>query len=189
MNVFAGFNYELAVDWRARVEPPVKPANWKEDTWKDKIEEAWLKKADPTNVLSGRVETTYSYDPVTDKTKAGNAAGFIAGLVEASTKFAPVTLYGFGTFDALRLCLWECVAQNRFVAPWLWSSFEDRTHIQPDRLKIIDLYMLCGAKGADVPLFKWLDLWDVSATKQVRRAEPTAKAAWEVAVKMGFVEA
>jgi hypothetical protein len=184
LNVFAGFEFALRENWKSRVEAPVKPGNWKPETWKEKEAEAWEKKADPTVVTSGRVVRTFAFDHETGVVTEGDARGFITALSESVRKYGDVRLYGFRTFEAMRLMLWEAVEKGVKTEPWMWSSFEDRTHMDLAKLHITDLYMLSGAKGADIPVTKWLELWDIHTVKKVG---DLAEAAYSAAKKMGFV--
>jgi hypothetical protein len=127
---------------------------------------------------------TFAFDHETGVVTEGDARGFIASLSDCVRKYGDVRLYGFRTFEAMRLMLWETVEKGSKTEPWMWSSFEDRTHMDLAKLHITDLYMLSGAKGSDIPVTKWLELWGIDV---VRKVSDLGEAAYVAAKKMGFI--
>lgn len=145
-------------DWRDHIEPPKKAANWKQETFENKLEELWLKKEDGAadDLAAGEIVCT-AVLPITGPiVQASNAQKFLASLPVMEGNEA-LRIIGFDIGRKLKQVAWDLIQDGKPAPLWLWSADDEPV----PGLIAVDLYRLSGAKSAGIPIEGWLKEWGV----------------------------
>lgn len=161
MNVFMGFEFEARPEWRTIMGDPKKPANWKDDTYKSKIEELRLKQAEDasTHLAAGVVSRACA---IVDNNTiiTGTGVEVLSELCDGTHRLGVepghyYNVFGFETLDALRQLGWCLLAAGRRAPHWLWNSGLDFINW----VTLVNLYTCSGARdimSVDQMIAHWL---------------------------------